>query len=162
MGSHGWSIFEKLQRMSDSFPLSPCLEELGSFHISGIHWAIVGGESGRGARPMKQEWVENILRICRDEKVAFFFKQWGGVHKTLRGRRLHRRIYDEMPRLHSNPMPSRHQRSTAATLWDERSTRWVYPATHISPCISAASGRGIASSIAFCFSLSHPPYLPLL
>ncbi len=84
MGSHGWSTFEKLQRPSDSFPL-------GSFDISGVHWAIVGGESGRGARPMKQEWVENILGICRDEKVAFFFKQWGGVHKTVRGRRLHRR-----------------------------------------------------------------------
>jgi len=108
--------------------IEPLLEELGSFDISGIHWAIVGGESGRGARPMKQEWVENILRICRDEKVAFFFKQWGGVHKTLRGRRLHRRTYDEMPRLHPNPMPLRHQRNTAATLWDERSTRWVYPA----------------------------------
>ena len=102
--------------------IEPLLEELGSFDISGIHWAIVGGESGRGARPMKQQWVENILRICRDEKVAFFFKQWGGVHKTLRGRRLHRRTYD------ANPMPSRHQRSTAATVWDERSTRWVYPA----------------------------------
>jgi protein gp37 len=108
--------------------IEPLLEELGSFDISGIHWAIVGGESGRGARPMKQEWVENILRICRDEKVAFFFKQWGGVHKTVLGRRLHRRTYDEMPRLHTNPMPSRHQRRTAATVWDERSTRWVYPA----------------------------------
>jgi protein gp37 len=114
--------------------IEPLLEDLGSFDISGVHWAIVGGESGRGARPMKQEWVENILRICRDEEVAFFFKQWGGVHKTLRGRRLHRRTYDEMPRVHANPMPSRHQRSTAATVWDQRSTHWVYP-SNTSPLV---------------------------
>ncbi len=106
--------------------IEPLLEDLGSFEISGIDWAIVGGESGHGARRMKQEWVENILHICRGEKVAFFFKQWGGVHKTTRGRRLHRRTYDEMPKLHPNPMPSRPERCTAATLWDERSTRWAY------------------------------------
>ena len=106
--------------------IEPLLEDLGSFEISGIDWAIVGGESGHGARRMKQEWVENILHICRGEKVAFFFKQWGCVHKTTRGRRLHRRTYDEMPKLHPNPMPSRPERCTAATLWDERSTRWAY------------------------------------
>ena len=106
--------------------IEPLLEDLGSFEISGIDWAIVAGESGHGARRMKQEWVENILHICRGEKVAFFFKQWGGVHKTTRGRRLHRRTYDEMPKLHPNPMPSRPERCTAATLWDERSTRWAY------------------------------------
>jgi protein gp37 len=114
--------------------IEPLLEDLGSFEISGIDWAIVGGESGHGARRMKQEWVENILHICRGEKVAFFFKQWGGVHKTTRGRRLHRRTYDEMPKLHPNPMPSRPERCTAATLWDERSTRWAYP-SNTSPLI---------------------------
>src|SRR5260370_1473142 len=55
--------------------IEPLLHDLGPFNISGIHWAIVGGESGRGARPMKQEWVENVLRICREGNVAFFFKQ---------------------------------------------------------------------------------------
>ncbi|MGB2606792.1 MAG: phage Gp37/Gp68 family protein [Candidatus Sulfotelmatobacter sp.] len=114
--------------------IEPLLEDLGSFDISGIDWVIVGGESGHGARRMKQEWVENVLRICRDGKVAFFFKQWGGVHKTTRGRRLHRRTYDEMPKVHPNPIPSRRERSTAATLWDQRSTRWAYP-SNTSPLI---------------------------
>jgi protein gp37 len=109
--------------------IEPLLEDLGHFDMSGINWAIVGGESGNGARPMKQEWVENILRICRDEKIAFFFKQWGGVRKTAQGRTLHRRTYDEMPELRANPMPSRHERSKAATLWEERSTHWLCPAT---------------------------------
>ena len=50
--------------------------------LEGIAWVIVGGESGPGARPMRQEWVELILQQCRQAKVPFFFKQWGGVRKT--------------------------------------------------------------------------------
>jgi protein gp37 len=107
--------------------IEPLLEDLGLFDISGIHWAIVGGESGRGARPMKQEWVENVLRICRRGDVAFFFKQWGGVHKSLKGRRLHKRTYDEMPKLRANPMPSRRMRNSAAILWNQKSKRWIEP-----------------------------------
>ena len=85
--------------------VEPLLEDLGDFDFSGIDWAIVGGESGRGARPMKKEWVEKILRICRNDKVAFFFKQWGGPKKVL-GRKLNGRIYDEMPKIRKNPRPS--------------------------------------------------------
>ena len=54
--------------------------------MSGIDWAIVGGESGHGARPMEEAWVDAILKACRKQKVAFFFKQWGGVHKSTTGR----------------------------------------------------------------------------
>ena len=57
--------------------IEPLLEDLGDFDLSGIDWAIVGGESGRGARQMETAWVDRILRLCRDRKVAFFFKQWG-------------------------------------------------------------------------------------
>src|SRR5438270_2849736 len=78
--------------------IEPLLEDLGEFELSGIDWVIVGGESGHGARPMRQEWVEKILRACRNEKITFFFKQWGGVHKSAAGRSLHGRTYDEMPR----------------------------------------------------------------
>lgn len=60
---------------------------------------IVGGESGRNARPMKEEWVQDIRRQCEDQGVAFFFKQWGGVNKKLSGRLLNNRTYDEMPDL---------------------------------------------------------------
>ena len=57
--------------------IEPLLEDLGSFDLSGIHWAIVGGESGRKARPMRPEWVASIKRQCAAAHVAFFFKQWG-------------------------------------------------------------------------------------
>jgi protein gp37 len=62
-----------------------------------IHWMIVGGESGPGARPIDVEWVESILSSCKQHGTAFFFKQWGGVRKGRFGRLLHERTYDEMP-----------------------------------------------------------------
>ena len=56
----------------------PLLEDLGVIDLSGLHWVIVGGESGPKARPMKCEWVMNIKGQCDAQGVAFFFKQWGG------------------------------------------------------------------------------------
>lgn len=58
--------------------IEPLLEDLGELDLEGIDWVIVGGESGKGAREMKTEWVQNILTQCQDQKVPFFFKQWGG------------------------------------------------------------------------------------
>jgi protein gp37 len=75
----------------------PLIGPLYALELEGIHWVIVGGESGPGARLMKQQWVDSILRQCRKHKVAFFFKQWGGVRKDLAGRMLHGRTYDEYP-----------------------------------------------------------------
>ncbi len=75
----------------------PLIGPLDSLPLSGIHWVIVGGESGPDARPMQTEWVESILRQCRKADVAFFFKQWGGVRKGRTGRTLHGRTFDEMP-----------------------------------------------------------------
>ncbi len=79
--------------------LEPLLGPLGDIDLSGIDWAIVGGESGPGARPMKREWVVDIRRQCREQKTHFFFKQWGGVNKKRAGRVLDGRIYDAMPPL---------------------------------------------------------------
>jgi len=76
----------------------PLLGPLDDLPLTGIHWVIVGGESGPGARPMKIEWIRSIFRQCRKAKVPFFFKQWGGVRKDLTGRELGGRTYDEMPR----------------------------------------------------------------
>ncbi len=76
----------------------PLIGPLDALALDGIHWAIVGGESGPKARPMQAEWVESIFRQCRAARVPFFFKQWGGVRKDLTGRELHGRTYDEMPR----------------------------------------------------------------
>ncbi len=82
--------------------IEPLLEELGALDLSGIHWVIVGGESGHGARPMKREWVISVRRQCRAQDVPFFFKQWGGVHKSKAGRLLDGRTYDEMPTIDGN------------------------------------------------------------
>jgi protein gp37 len=65
--------------------------------LSGIHWAIVGGESGPRARPMKKKWVDEISKQCRTQQVAFFFKQWGGVNKKTTGRTYRDRTWDEYP-----------------------------------------------------------------
>lgn len=65
--------------------------------LQGIHWAIIGGESGPGARPMEKSWVTDLKRLCRQHGTAFFFKQWGGVNKKAAGRELHGRTWDEMP-----------------------------------------------------------------
>jgi protein gp37 len=86
--------------------VEPLLEDLGDIDLRGIHWVIVGGESGPKARPMKQEWVVNIQRQCEQQNVAFFFKQWGGWGadgkkraKKQNGRVLLGKTWDEMPSL---------------------------------------------------------------
>jgi protein gp37 len=87
--------------------IEPLLEDIGDFDLSGIDWAIVGGESGAGARPMKPDWVINIREQCRRAKVPFFFKQWGGVRKGLAGRELEGRTFDEMPEVVAAQFASR-------------------------------------------------------
>ena len=77
--------------------LEPLIGPLDALPLKGIHWAIVGGESGPKARPMRKEWVTSIFLQCRVARVPFFFKQWGGVRKDLTGRELNGKIYDEMP-----------------------------------------------------------------
>ncbi|HRJ52269.1 MAG TPA: phage Gp37/Gp68 family protein [Candidatus Thiothrix moscowensis] len=57
--------------------VEPLLEDLGSLDLSGIHWVIVGGESGVKARQMEPAWVDNIFHQCQEQSVPFFFKQWG-------------------------------------------------------------------------------------
>jgi protein gp37 len=75
----------------------PLIGSLATIDLRDIHWLIVGGESGPGARPMEIEWVREIYRACRKQKVPFFFKQWGGVRKDLTGRLLGGKTYNEMP-----------------------------------------------------------------
>jgi protein gp37 len=69
--------------------------------LEGIHWVIVGGESGPGARPMEEAWVRSIKDQCKAAGSAFFFKQWGGVQKHRHGRTLDNKTYDAMPKLAS-------------------------------------------------------------
>jgi len=82
--------------------LEPLLGPLPNLPLDGIHWAIVGGESGPGARPMEASWVRQIREQCLSASVPFFFKQWGGVQKCRTGRTLDGREWNEMPR-HRKP-----------------------------------------------------------
>jgi protein gp37 len=87
--------------------VEPLLEDLGKFNLSGISWTIVGGESGPGARPMHPNWVISVRDQCRESRVPFFFKQWGGVRKKKNGRKLNGKTYDEYPRRTASPVPER-------------------------------------------------------
>jgi protein gp37 len=79
--------------------LEPLIGSVAAGDLTGIHWAIVGGESGPRAREMNPEWVDEIEAMCRRSGTAFFFKQWGGKNKKATGRTLHGRTFDEMPDL---------------------------------------------------------------
>ena len=86
--------------------LEPLLGPLPDLDLRGIHWVIVGGESGPGARPMKEEWVLEIRDNCKDSGVPFFFKQWGGVNKKRAGRELQGQTWDELPAVMMNSQQS--------------------------------------------------------
>lgn len=75
----------------------PLLGPIPELDLSHVDWAIVGGESGPGARLMKKAWVIDIKARCRSAGVPFFFKQWGGANKKTKGRLLNGRTWEEMP-----------------------------------------------------------------
>jgi protein gp37 len=77
--------------------LEPLLGPIPKLPLQGIHWVIAGGESGPEARPMESSWVFQIRDECLKNGVPFFFKQWGGVQKSKKGRLLENQIWDEMP-----------------------------------------------------------------
>jgi protein gp37 len=80
--------------------LEPLLGPLDDLDLSGMDWAIAGGESGPKARPMLIEWVRSIRDQCVAAKVAFHFKQWGGVNKKRTGRMLDGQTWDQLPLQH--------------------------------------------------------------
>jgi protein gp37 len=97
---HGLPRIDELRRAPASvrfLSIEPLLEDLGALDLSGIHWIIVGGESGPGARPMQSAWVESIRDQCAAADVPFFFKQWGGTRKGKTGRLLAGRTHDGRP-----------------------------------------------------------------
>lgn len=75
----------------------PLLSSLPEMNLSGIDWLIVGGESGRTPRPIKEEWVIDIKHQCEQAGVAFYFKQWGGTNKKKTGKILNGKVYNAMP-----------------------------------------------------------------
>jgi protein gp37 len=97
---HGLPRIELLRNAPASvrfLSIEPLLEDLGEIDLAGIHWVIVGGESGPRARPMKASWVLNLRDQCEAAGVPFFFKQWGGVRKAETGRLLEGKTYDQYP-----------------------------------------------------------------
>jgi protein gp37 len=84
--------------------IEPLLEDLGEIDLDRIHWVILGGESGAGARPMNKEWVLSIRDQCGRAGVPFFFKQWGGTRKNKAGRELDGQTYDEKPPRYKRPV----------------------------------------------------------
>jgi len=80
----------------------PLLGSVGKVNLKGVHWVIVGGESGKYHREIKRDWIVEIRKQCRKYGVPFFFKQWGGVTSKAGGRTLDGRVYDEYPRVYYN------------------------------------------------------------
>ena len=77
----------------------PLIDAIPNLNLKGIDWVIVGGESGRKPRAMKEEWVTGIKNQCLNADVPFFFKQWGGTNKKKTGRLLEGKIWNEMPEI---------------------------------------------------------------
>ena len=97
---HGLPRIEELRNATAAvrfLSIEPLLEDLGNINLCKIHWVIVGGESGHGARPLDPSWVSSIQKQCIRSQVPFFFKQWGGIRKKRTGRLLEGRTWDELP-----------------------------------------------------------------
>jgi protein gp37 len=100
--------------------IEPLLEDLGPIDLTGIHWVIVGGESGPGARPMHRDWVISIRNQCRRAKVPFFFKQWGGIHKSKAGRSLDGKNWDGFPSQRPKSPPTSDSRNAVIAEFETR------------------------------------------
>lgn len=87
------SVAAKIRFLS----LEPLLGPLGRLNLRGIHWIIVGGESGPNYRELKEEWVKEIKQQCVEKNVAFFFKQWGGFTPKANGNFLEGKVWDDYP-----------------------------------------------------------------
>lgn len=114
--------------------VEPLLEDLGELPLDGIHWVIVGGESGPRARGMDAAWVRSIRDQCEAARVPFFFKQWGGVLKKRAGRELDGQTYDAMPLTLNRAVPARSERREMAGVWAGR-------ASEMQPTRRGGSGR---------------------
>ncbi len=107
--NEGLPRIDKLRKLRASvlfLSVEPLLEDLGEINLTNIDWVIVGGESGNRARPMEKEWVINIMQQCKNEDIAFFFKQWGtwGAdrikrNKKLNGKEIDGKIWQQYPEI---------------------------------------------------------------
>ena len=113
--------------------VEPLLEDLGRIDLTGIHWVIVGGESGAKARPLDPEWVRSIRDQCLVSDVPFFFKQWGGVRKGRSGRVLDGRTYDEFPQTARSVVPDLKERTRKLRQFESESMKTIQASMGGSP-----------------------------
>ena len=97
---HRLQELRKIKAKIRFISFEPLLGPVGKVDLRGIHWAIVGGESGKYHREIKRDWIIEIRRQCRKYNVSFFFKQWGGITSKSGGRVLDGRTYDEYPQVY--------------------------------------------------------------
>lgn len=104
--------------------IEPLLEDVGTLDLKGIHWAIVGGESGPGARLVERGWVVSVRDQCRRAGIPFFFKQWGGFPKGKLGRKLDGRTYDDSPPRDRVRLPADGERLAHIAECDRAALKW--------------------------------------
>lgn len=96
-----WRIKElkKVKCSTRFISFEPLLEQIDKVNLNGIDWAIIGGESGFHYRPVKKEWIQDLIRQCKKQKVKVFFKQWGGIRPKSGGRKINGKTYDDYPKV---------------------------------------------------------------
>ena len=117
----------------------PLIGSVKTADLSGIDWAIVGGESGPQARTMNEQWVNEIYELCKEHHTAFFFKQWGGKNKKLAGRSYRGRLWDALPELRCDRRFSSPAQSLEVPSWRSQKIRQIgeRPARYSSALASA-------------------------
>ncbi len=91
------TVLRKVPAKVRFLSIEPMVGPVGKLNLRGIHWVIVGGESGKNHRPIKKEWIREIRDQCIEQEVAFFFKQWGGKTPKSGGRELDGVTYNGYP-----------------------------------------------------------------
>ena len=95
-----WRIKElkKVKCSMRFISFEPLLEKINKVNLTGIDWAIIGGESGFHYRPVDGAWIKDLINQCKKQKVKVFFKQWGGIRPKSGGRTINGRTYDGYPK----------------------------------------------------------------
>ena len=109
-GDAAWRIGElrRVECATRFISFEPLLGAIDDADLAGIDWAIIGGESGSGHRPVHPDWVRSLVWQCREQGVRVFFKQWGGPSPKSGGRLLDGRTYDEYPDVVRNDAVMKH------------------------------------------------------
>ena len=94
---HRVDTLRRIPAQTRFLSLEPLIDDIPNIGLNNIDWVIAGGESGPGAREIKEEWVRSIRDQCDEAGVRFFFKQWGGKNKKRSGRMLDNRTWDDFP-----------------------------------------------------------------